>query len=157
MPYEKLQWRTQIREVEHEYLNGRFGLDWMIRATGAEIDAFLLASGLVEPPLGAFRDASNHLAATYLIRMYSVFERCVESYWLSCNAGNEPPSGWVILDDVAIILVISLDATRAAQGTRTLRNRLVHDNFYETASDVDLSLNMSTMLAYLDRLPSRWD
>jgi hypothetical protein len=151
MPYEKPQWRTQIREVEHEYLNVRFGLDWLVLATGAEVNAFILAHGLVEPPLGAFHDA-----ATYLIRMYSVFERCVESYWLTWNAGAEPPMGYIILDDVTDFLVISYDVALAAQRTRTLRNRLVHDNFYDAASGIDLSVNMSAILDYLDRLPSRW-
>jgi hypothetical protein len=157
MPYEKLQWRTQIREVEHEYLNVRFGLDWMALATGAEVAAFILAHGLVEPPLGAFHDASVHLAATYLIRMYSVFERCVESYWLSWNAGAEPPLGYIVLDDVTGFLVIPYDAALAADRTRRLRNRLVHDNFYDAASVIDLAVDMSAILDYLDRLPSRWD
>ena len=156
MSYEKSQWRIQIRDVEREYLTVRFSLDWLLAATVPQIEDFVLASGEVEPPRGALADAHSHLAATYLVRMDSLFERSIWSFWLTREGSRFTGDGRELLDQVAATLAIAYDANEDAQITRRLRNELVHDRFYESAIGVDIAANMSRMLAYLDRLPLRW-
>jgi hypothetical protein len=159
MPHERTRWRTRVRDVELEYLAARVAIDWLLEAEPEEVHRVAENGGYPDPPREAIYIASNYLAATYLIRMFSVFERAVKSYWLTLpDTADRRPTAEEIIDEVgvAVRFRITADEIVNAQDIRELRNKLVHGRLHEFAPVVDVVDMTIRLLRYLDHLPPDW-
>ena len=103
-------------------------------------------------------EAERNAEAAYLMRMYSVFERAVGSFWgqLPENNGRDE-LGDVILDEVGRDRLIGDDAIDFPQAIRVHRNNLVHRRIEDCRSAMTLDSATQNLLIYLDRLPATWD
>jgi hypothetical protein len=129
MRHERARWQARIRAVESEYLAVGFSLEWLLGASLQEIQDVANTFGIAEPPRGAIYDAYGNLAATFLIRMFSVFERSLKSYWRSLPGRvGSPASCQSLIDDVAEYLSIPFDLIEGVQSARDLRNRVTHQD-----------------------------
>ncbi len=157
MPNAKSRWRNAIVAVEFEYMATRFSLDWLLGAAVEEINDVAEANGAAEPPRGAINDAYRYLSATYFIRMFSVFERAILSFWRFHHGYDaDGPKVERLIDDVATILAIDYRLIEQAQESRDRRDKVIHRPFHLHAAGLDLGEQMSRLLAYLDRLPPSW-
>ena len=101
--------------------------------------------------------ADRNLDATYLVRMYSVFERAVGSYWrqLPNNQGREVDGG-VVLDEVVADVYIDQDVIESVQEVRRHRNNLAHQRFEAHALAMTIEDANRDLLRDLQGLPATW-
>ena len=81
MPHSRFDWANRIKATEREYRAVRVGMDWLLEATPDEIHAITEERGWDALAVADIYAADRHLDATYLIRMFSVFERAIFSFW----------------------------------------------------------------------------
>jgi hypothetical protein len=123
MPHSRFDWASRIKAAEREYQAVRVAVDWLLGATPDQIHALTNERGWDDPATADIYAADRHLDATYLIRMYSVFERVVFSYW-RLLPGNDVRNveGDMRLDEVGSACVIwrmSLMKLRLQEPTET--------------------------------------
>ncbi len=157
MPHSRFDWSNRIKAVEREYQAVRVALDWLLGATPDEIHDVTEERGWDELAVADIYAADRHVDATYLIRMFSVFERAVFSYW-RLLPGNDARNveGDVRLDEVGSARVILEDIIDDAQAVRVHRNNLVHgriDDHYRTMAFADAR---ARLLTFVSRLPETW-
>jgi hypothetical protein len=158
MPHNsRSRWRDRIRSVRLEYSAIKVSLAWLLTADPAEIHDVAEDNEEDDPHPGAVTEAYNNLAATYFIRMFSMFEIAIKSYWKSLpgNAGGQPDA-IVAINDVGVDLTISNDTIDQAQRIRELRNDLIHEWNRPQVVTVDLPGEMNHLIEFLDYLPSTW-
>jgi hypothetical protein len=157
MPHERSRWTRRVREVESEYLAVRVAVDWLLAAEQEEIHQIAKDGGHADPPRSAIYTAYDYLAATYLIRMFSVFESAVKFYWQTLpNTDDRQPTAEELIEEVGVARTIATDVIGDAQATRDLRNRLVHGRLGQFAPAVDVAGETIRLLKYLDHLPTAW-
>ena len=157
MPHDRSRWRDKIRSVGLEFSAIRVSLDWLLTASVEDIHDVAEAGGNDDPHRGAAGTAYENLEATYFLRMFSMFEMAIKSYWRSLpgNATGEPDFKDVI-DDVGYQLTISFDIIYDVQRIRRLRNDLVHEWNRAQVVTVDLPDEMNRLIRYFDSLPRTW-
>jgi hypothetical protein len=157
MPHRLFDWRVRVRAALREYQAVRIGLDRLGEATPEEIHELTEARGWDELAASEIYAAENNLDATYIIRMYSVFERAVGSFWREIP-GNEDRTvdGDELLEEVGSAQLIDEDVIQFAQEVRIHRNNLVHRRIDEHAGGMALENASRDLLTYLDRLPATW-
>lgn len=140
-----------------EYHAVPVALDLLDVATEGEIHGLTQARGW-DDLAGSDRNAAAwNLDATYLIRMYSIFERAAGSFWrqIPGNEGRQD-NGNLVLDEVGNAQLIDSRAVAAAQEVRIHRNDLVHRKIEGHAIAMPIEAASRDLLTYLDRLPSTW-
>lgn len=157
MPHNRFDWASRIKTVGREYSATRIALDWLLEASPDEIHELAAAREWDDLAVASIYDADRHLDATYLIRMFSVFDRAVHSFW-RLLPGNDERSveGDARIDEVGVGRVMLQDLIEGAQDVRVLRNRLVHGRIEEHYSSMAFADAREHLLSYLARLPEKW-
>lgn len=157
MPHRLYDWRVRVKAAGRECQAVRIALDLLAAVTDDEIHELTEARGWDDLAATDIYAAEAALDATYLIRMYSVFERAVGSFWrqISGNEGREA-DGAVLLDEVGSAQLIGADMILAAQEVRAHRNRLVHRKIEDHAGGMTVEAASRDLLTYLNRLPATW-
>lgn len=157
MPHRLYDWRVQVKAAEREYQAVRLALDWLEGATSEEIHELSEYRGWDDLAVAEVYAAGRNLDATYLIRMYSVFERAVVAFWrqIPGNADRQV-NGDVLLDEVGEAQLMGEGVIESAQTVRILRNNLVHRRFEEHAGAMPVNLASRHLLTFLNRLPAMW-
>jgi hypothetical protein len=157
MPNRLYHWRIRVKEAEREYQAVRIALDLLGNASAEEIHD--LTTGREWNDLAAIEiyEAERNLDATYLIRMYSVFERAIDSFWRQMPGNTaRRADGDVMLDDVGIAQSMDQSVIDAAQTVRGHRNHLVHRRIEDSAGFMTLAAASRDLLKYLESLPATW-
>jgi hypothetical protein len=158
MPHRLYDWRTRVRAALREYHAVRIGVDLLSEATADDIHSLAEARGWDDLAASEIYSADNHLEATYIIRIYSVFERAVSSFWnvISGDEDRDPINGDELLDKVGLAQRIDEDVIQGAQQVRIHRNNLVHGRIDVHAAMMTIEDANRDLLTYLDRLPATW-
>jgi hypothetical protein len=136
----------------------RIGVDLLGEAGVDDIHALTEARGWDDLAASEIYTADNNLEATYIIRIYSVFERAVSSFWnaIPGNEDRDPIDGDELLDEVGLARLIDEEVIQAAQQVRIHRNNLVHGRIDVHAAAMTIEAANRDLLTYLDRLPGTW-
>ena len=157
MPHSRYHWASQIKGSEREYRAVRVGVDWLLEEHTDEIDALIEAREWDNKAALDLNAADRNLDATYLIRMFLIFERAVSSYWRSLKeSAGRAVKGDILLKEVGIECKILADVTRNAQEVRIHRNNLVHDRIVDHAAIWAFQDARRDLLTYLSKLPDEW-
>jgi hypothetical protein len=157
MPHRLFDWQVQIKAARREYEVISISLEFFQNATEDEIHELAEARAWDGFLRGEIHNAEWHLDATYLIRMYSVFEMAVGSFWRLLPGNMEHESdGNAKLEEVGYAQAIDLGVIEAAQTVRAHRNRLVHQRIERHARAMTIEKASSDLQTYLSRLPSTW-
>jgi hypothetical protein len=158
MPHRLYDWRTRVRAALREYHAVRIGVDLLGEASVDDIHALTEARGWDDLAAAEIYTADNNLEATYIIRIYSVFERAVNSFWnvIPGNEDRAPIDGDELLDEVGLAQLIDEEVIQAAQQVRIHRNNLVHGRIEVHAAAMAMEHANRDPLTYLDRLPGNW-
>jgi hypothetical protein len=157
MAHSLYDWASWIKAAEREYQAVRVAVDWLLGATPDEIHDVTEERGWDDLAVADIYAADRHLDATYLIRMFSVFERAVFSYWrLLPGNENRDAEGDMMLDEVGAACVILQDVIGEAQAVRVHRNNLVHRRIDEHYASMSFEEARSKVLTYIGELPERW-
>ena len=132
-------------------------MDWLLDATPEEIHDVTQDRGWDDLAVADTYAADRHLDSTYLIRMFSVFERAVFSYW-RLLPGNDVSNvdGNVRLDEVGTKRVILQDVIDDAQAVRVHRNNLVHRRIDDHYNVMSFAEARARLLIYFGALPETW-
>jgi hypothetical protein len=157
MPHSLFDWASRIKAAEREYQAVRVAVDWLLGATPDEIHDVTEERGWDDLAVADIYAADRSLDATYLIRMFSVFERAIFSYW-RLLPGNDvrDADGDVRLDEVGAACVILQDVIDEAQAVRVHRNNLVHGRIDEHYGSMSFEEARANVLNYLGELPEQW-
>ena len=157
MPHRLYDWRVRIKAVEREYRVVRVAFDLLEQATDGDLGDLSAERGWDQIATTEIYAAERNLDATYLIRMYSVFERAVGSFWRQMPANPVfPDDGDRMLDEVGYAQLIDQGVIESAQEVRRHRNNLVHRRIEEYADAMTIEAASRDLLAYLNRLPATW-
>jgi hypothetical protein len=157
MPHSRFDWANRIKAAEREYQAVRVAVDWLLGATPDEIHDVTEERGWDDLAAADIYAADRHLDATYLIRMFSVFERAVFSYW-RLLPGNDVRNveGDVRLDEVGSACVILEDIIEEAQAVRVHRNNLVHRRIDDHFAMMAFADARAKLLTYIGKMPEMW-
>jgi hypothetical protein len=157
MPHKLYDWRVRVKAAEREYQAVRIALDLLGRATDDDIHDLTEDRGWDDFAATEVYATERNLDATYLIRMYSVFERAVGSFWRQVpgNADRQV-DGDEMLDEVGYAQLIDTDAIESAQAVRIHRNNLVHRRIEDHAGAMMVEAASRDLLTYLNRLDATW-
>ena len=135
----------------------RVGVDWLLEEHTDEIHVLIEAREWDNRASLDLNAADRNLDATYLIRMFSVFERAVSSYWHSLtDSAGRVVEGNILLEEIGIECKILADVTRNAQDVRIHRNHLVHGRINQHAAIWAFQDARRDLLTYLSKLPDEW-
>ena len=157
MPHSRFEWAGRIKAAEREYRSVRLAMDWLNAADPEEIHELTQARGWDDLAAADRYAADSNLDATYLIRMYSIFERAVSSYWrlLPGNALREADGG-VRINEIGVFRHILSDTIREAQEVRIQRNRVVHQPFDQHAGWMVFEVARRGLMNFHSKLPESW-
>jgi hypothetical protein len=157
MPHSRFDWANRVKAAERKYQAVRVAVDWLLQATPDEVHDITDARGWDDLATADGYAADRNLGATYLIRMFSVFERAVASFWRSLpgNGGREV-AGDILLEEVGVACRILTDIIRNAQEVRIHRNNLVHGRTEDHAGAMHFESCRADLQTYLQKLPERW-
>ena len=158
MSHSRFEWANQTKATEREYQSVRIALDWLLEAPPDEIHGLTEAREWSDLAVSDAYAADRHLDATYLIRMFSVFERAVFSFWrlLPDNEKREV-DGKLLIDEVGAERVMQVDFIEQAQAVRVHRNNLVHKRIDQHHAKMAFAEARARLLIFLDKLPKDWD
>ena len=157
MPHSRYDWALRIKATEREYHAVRVAVDWLLSATADEIHDITEQRQWDDLAAADTYAADRHLEATYIIRMFSVFERAIGSYW-RLLPGNDvrDVKGDVRINEVGATCVILQDIIDEAQAVRAHRNNLVHRRIEDHYAAMAFADARAKLLTYLDELPKQW-
>lgn len=157
MPHRLFDWRVRVKAAEREYQAVRIALDLLGAARDDEIHELTGMRGWDEFAATEIDAAERKLEATYVIRMFSVFERAVGSFWrqMPGNADRHD-DGDVLLDDVGYAQLMDEGVIESAQEVRTHRNSLVHRRVEDLAAAMTVEAASRDLLNDWNRLPATW-
>ena len=157
MPHKLYAYRVQIKEAQREYQAIRIALDLLMEATDDAIHEVTEERGWDDLAPTEIYSAEQNLDATYLIRMYSVFERAVDSFWRQMPGnGDREVKGNILIDEVGDAQSMADDVINATQEVRSHRNHLVHRRIKDHAGAMTIEAASRDLLTYLSRLPATW-
>ena len=156
MPHRLYHWRVRIEAALGEYQAVRIALDMLGDATVEEIHELTDERDWEDLVAADIYAAERNLEATYLIRMYSVFERAIASYWRQLPGNQDRQvDGDVMLGEVGHV-EMDEGVIASAQAVRAHRNKLVHRRIDDHAGDMTVKDASRLLLAYLESLPATW-
>lgn len=146
---ERTDWHDRINQVEREFLVTRQALD--VLRTDVSAGRLGLAHTLEWADLTA---AVESLEGTYTVRLTTVFEAGLMSFWRS-RRPTEPRLVDLINGIASTCRIVSSDDIEAAHHVREWRNKLVHET---VAAVAPLSLRgvRNRVNRFLKWLPPRW-
>jgi hypothetical protein len=158
MPHRLYDWRTRVRAALRDYHAVRIGVDLLSEATVDDNHALTEARGWDDLAASEIYTADNNLEATYIIRIYSVFERAINSFRnvITGNEERDPIDGDELLDEVGLAQLIDEEVIQAAQRVRIHRNNLVHGRIEGHAAATTMEDANRDLLTFMDRLPATW-
>ena len=144
------EWLERIKRVELEYLAVSEGLALLTEAvrSGGRPPADRLNPSHLQT-------ARENLEATYLIRLYAVFEAGLRESWKDCFGRHSRPKAEDLLNAVAALRVIGQEDRDNAHAVRRYRNGVVHEGG-EGAEAVSLRQAKSYLCLFFSRLPLTW-
>lgn len=158
MAHRLFDWSGRINSAWREYQVMRISLDCLRNSSDDDVHQLIEAREWTDFSGMEINNADWHLDSTYLIRMYSVFEIAVESFWRQLP-GNEDRSaeGDVKLEEVGFVVGVPCGTIEAAQEVRKQRNRVVHRRIERYAGNTAVESASHDLLLYLGRLPGTWN
>jgi hypothetical protein len=157
MPHRLYDWRVRVEATVREYQAVRIALDLLDDATVEVIHDLTDERGWDDLATTQIYAAERNLDATYLIRMYTVFERAVGSFWRQMPDNTDRQvDGDVLLDEVGYVQAMDWDVIESAQEVRSHRNNLVHGRIEVHAGAMTVETASRDLLTYLNRLPATW-
>ncbi len=145
--------------------------DWIewVRAVECEGDVVAFALEVLaeklqaEPSLLRYREleqrdrlnAARNREATYLVRLFGVFESALRDAWAEHYGETTHPKATDLLDAFASRCRIPSDHRVNAHLVRTYRNNVVHD-YAEQAEPVELAAARRYLCRFLSHLPEDW-
>lgn len=126
----------------------RFSLDRL--ATEAQQNSSITQNQFRVRQIG---EAVKDLEATYIIRLFALFETGLRSYWKPTSGGKTPRT-YHLLQRVAARRRISNDDHQAAQVIREYRNSLVHESLQ--VEPIRLADSRGALCKFLGYLPEIW-
>lgn len=157
MPHSRFAWNDRIKATEREYRAVRIALDYLPAATPDEIHDLTEERGWADLILSDAYAAGKNLDATYLIRMFSEFDRAVDSFWRSLSGSHgRDIDGRIQLDEVGAANTIPDHVILGAQDVRGHRNNLVHGRIDLHAAALAFADARANLLTYLRGLPEAW-
>src|SRR5271168_4617279 len=96
MPHDLFEWLGRIKAVEREHSVVQFATEGLFASARKD-------SGVLEGKF-TFRDighASEHLDATYIVRLFAEFETGLRLFWIVARASEPPSRTKDLLDGVA--------------------------------------------------------
>jgi len=159
MPHQhkRYDWRVRVLAALREYQAARLALDLLSEATAEQIHELAGEREWDDLAATEIYDAERNLDATYLIRMDSVFERAVGSFWRQLpGIVDLRVDGGVMLDEVGEARLIDEAVIESAQAVRIHRNTLVHRRIEDHAGVMAVEAASRDLLTYLEGLPATW-
>ncbi len=157
MPDRLYDWGVRVNAVLREYQAVRIALDLLGDAAPDEIHELASKRNWDDLAAAEIYAAERNLDATYLIRLYSVFERAVISFWRQTpgNADRQV-DGNVLHDEVGELQAMGHDVIEPSQAVRSHRNRLVHRLVEDYAGDMTVEAASRDLLTYLNNMDATW-
>ncbi|OJW17088.1 MAG: hypothetical protein BGO49_08050 [Planctomycetales bacterium 71-10] len=157
MPNRLLDWQIRVKSTLREYHAAQIALDLLEQAEPDEIHRLTEDRGWDALAAVERNAAGHHIQGTYIIRMYSVFEGAVVSYWkLLQSDESRRADGDVMIEEIGDHRKIHPSVTEGAQLVRRHRNNLVHRNFSGSATGMKIEDVHADLNNFLSRLPGRW-
>lgn len=144
----RYDWHIRVTAVEKEYFIAQLALD--------RLKADVVAAELVLERPVRDRDlpaATGHLEGTYAVRLYSVFEAALRSFWATVKQSNPPAKD--LIDAVAGRRHVPTDYTATVHEVREWRSELVHELTGE-ATPIPLKEARGRLQRFLSWLPDGW-
>lgn len=159
MPHSSYEWGTRVKSVEKQYAVAAAavsGFDRLVRHEGTPLPHSLEALRASHRDINA---TERDLEATYLIRVWAVFEAALLSYHRSLKGDpNHRIRAKDLIDTVAGKrrgAAISNDLRDAVHEVREYRNSLVHEGDTE-AAPVTIAAARRLLNTFLSKLPAHW-
>jgi hypothetical protein len=114
--------------------------------------------GLTEPGNQRVRDilrTLDELEATYLVRIFAVFESILRNYWLSGLGKRTYPRASTLIDAVASRRRVPAERIAEAHEVRRFRNYLVHAST-QPEPKMTLAQARRRLCRFLAYLPLQW-
>lgn len=157
MPHSRYDWALRIKATEREYHAVRVAVDWLLNASADVIHDITQERGWDELAAADTYAADRHLEATYIICMFSVFERALGSYWRLLPGNNvRDVKGDVRIDEIGVACVILEDVIDGAQAVRAHRNNLVHRRIEDHCTTMAFIDARAKLLTFISDLPEQW-
>ena len=149
MESEAFTWLTRIKDVEREHTTTRFAIEHLKRSLGEK--TIKLLADLKEKHVN---QANDRLEATYIVRLFSEFERALKEYLYSKKI-KIPWKAESLINRVASRVRIQGIILVNAHQVRNQRNIFVH---HLEQKDEPLTMRKSTsyLTTFLDRLKIDW-
>ena len=145
----RFDWHRRVKDVDHEYLVARL-------ATDSLAEQVARADVRLTHPLRPrdLRNAADNLQATYVVRLYAVFEAALRSYW-TAEVRATRPLAEVLIDRLADRLSVPQSETDQVHEVREARNDVVHESG-EWVMPLTLAEVRGRLQTFLKRLPEEW-
>jgi hypothetical protein len=99
------------------------------------------------------RDCHDDLEATYLIRIFAVFEMTLREYWRTGCGKQSHPTVEILLNRIASRRHVEMNLLDNAHAVRDARNNLVHGG---QTPPLPLSQARAHLCRFLAKLPFEW-
>lgn len=144
------RWHDRLKQVDREFLAAAAAADLLDERLRAD-PAYLRPQRLGLPDAGRMRSG---LEATYLIRLYAVFEAALRDAWLAgFGKATEPPMRDLVEAIAARRRTVAADLRDDVHRVRGHRNALVHGG---PGEPIGLTDARRTLSRYLSHLPEDW-
>jgi|SRR5579872_1818281 len=146
------EWIKRIKAVEAEYVVA-------IKAVAVLWDRLRLEPHFLRGQLkiADVKRMEEKLEATYLIRLYAVFEAGLREAWeLSLNRDTQPPMR-DLLDGIGSARRVDSDVLEATHGVREFRNSLVHEHDEEPEESFTIGQSRRHLTRFFSYLPPNWE
>lgn len=139
-----------IKGVEREYSAMRLASDRLLTAVTS--DPTVLVDELTPRDI---RHAAERLEATYVIRLFAVYEAGLRQFWSIARGPVSPSRTRDLLDGVAATRSIPYQQRIDAHAVREFRNTLVHVRD-EAAAAIPICDARRILCRFLSHLPPHW-
>jgi hypothetical protein len=150
MSRDRDEWLTRIKAVERQHAAIRFATERVLEAVRQ--DPTILQRAL-EPR--DIREASDHLEATYLVRLFAEFESGLRHFWQVARPNRRRTRTEHLLNGIAAARGIPTEFLDNAHTVRKYRNNLVHER-EEAVDPVPIALARRHLCLFFSRLPPEW-
>jgi hypothetical protein len=145
------EWIERVKGVELEYRVAVLAATVLRERIRAE--SHLLAGGLKQSD---FNRMSDRLEATYLIRLYAVFEAGLRDAWRVALGRDTDPRMRDLLDSLASKRKLPSAVLNVVHRVREFRNSLVHDQYQEPEESFTIGQARGHLTKFFSHLPPDW-
>jgi hypothetical protein len=145
------EWITRIKQVEQEYEIATLAVAFL--AERMRTDPTVLPEGVQSKDVA--RTAAK-LVATYLVRLFAVFEAGLRRYWQEGLKRDTQPPMRDLLDAITSARGIDHPFLAAAHRVREFRNTLVHEQDEEPEETFTIGQSRRHLTRFFSYLPPVW-